>query len=337
VSDSPDAPRLDLSAVDLGLLAALLNQSDMVSWFDASTGEFFPDEDGAGQPPEDGRPWLSVGGKGSREAYDRMADFTDALSEATDPHVRDAADDLADALQGRGAFGHFRRALSRQDDSVQNAWWVFEDAGSELSALEWLVDNDVVDETAVADAVAEREQRRADALSSVTGARDRHPVLLLLNGLPASGKSATARAWAARRPGSLVLDIDLVRTLVSGADAAAQARVLAHTMAESHLLSGHDVVVPQLTARISNLVPFEEIATRTRAALVHVLLDADPETLRRRITSDAAPHRDGLDDEQLTKYSAGLGDVVRTRDVIRIDTARLAIDDVVAELERLSA
>ncbi|WP_454859848.1 AAA family ATPase [Promicromonospora soli] len=173
-------------------------------------------------------------------------------------------------------------------------------------------------------------------MSSVTGARDRRPILLLLNGLPATGKSATARAWAARRPGSLVLDIDLVRTLVSGDDDASQARALAHAMAESHLLSGHDVVVPQLTARISNLVPFEEIATRARAALVHVLLDADPETLRRRITSDDAPHRDGLDDEQLTQYSAGLRDLVRTRDVTRIDTAQLALDDVVAELERLS-
>jgi hypothetical protein len=108
-------------------------------------------------------------------------------------------------------------------------------------------------------------------------------------------------------------------------------------MAESHLLSGHDVVVPQLTARISNLVPFEEIATRARATLVHVLLDADPETLRRRVTSDDASHRDGLDEEQLTEYSAGLRDVARTRDVTRIDTAQFAMDEVVAELERLSA
>lgn len=337
MSDAPNRPRLDLSAVDLGLLAALLNQSDMVSWLDASTGKFFADEDGDELPPDDGRPWLSVGGEGSREAYDRMADFADELSEAIDPHVRNAADDLADALHGSGAFGRFRRVLSRQDDSVQNAWWVFEETGSELSALEWLVDNDVVDETAVAGAVSEREQRRADALSSVAGSRGRHPTLLLLNGLPASGKSATAQAWAARRPGTLVLDIDLVRTLVSGDDAAAQARALAHAMAESHLLSGHDVVVPQLTARIGNLVPFEEIATRTRATLVHVLLDADPETLRRRITADAAPHRDGLDELQLTKYSAGLRDIARTRDVTRIDTAQFAIDDVVAELERLSA
>jgi predicted kinase len=173
-------------------------------------------------------------------------------------------------------------------------------------------------------------------MSSVTGSRDGHPVLLLLNGLPASGKSTTAQAWAARRPGTLVLDIDLVRTLISGDDAASQARALAHAMAESHLLAGHDVVVPQLTARASNLVPFEEIATRTRAALVHVLLVADSETLRRRVTSDGAPHRDGLDEEQLTEYSTGLRDVARTRDVTQIDTAQLTTDEVVAELERLS-
>jgi predicted kinase len=336
VSDLPDGPRLNLSAVDLGLLAMLLDQSDIVSWFDASTGEFFPDEDGDELPPDDGRRWLSVGGEGSREAYDRMADFTDALSEAIDPHVRSPAGDLADALDGKGAFQRFRRALSRQDDSVQNAWRVFEETSSELGALQWLVDNDVFHETAVAGAVAERVRRRADALAGVTGSHGSRPVLLLLNGLPASGKSATAQAWAVRRPGTLVLDIDLVRTLVSGENAASQARALAHAMAESHLLSGYDVVVPQLTARTSNLVPFEEIATRTRAAIVHVLLDADSETLRRRIASDDAPHRGGLDEEQLTEYSAGLRDIARTRNVTRIDTARLTTDEVVAELEPLS-
>jgi predicted kinase len=162
------------------------------------------------------------------------------------------------------------------------------------------------------------------------------PVLLLLNGLPATGKSATARAWAARHPGTLVLEIDLIRTLVSGADAASRARSLAHVMAESHLLAGHDVVVPQLTARLSNLVPFEEVTARTRATIVHVLLDADRQTLRRRMTADDARHRSGLDDGQLAVYSDGLWEMARTREIIRLDTARLTTDEVVAELERLS-
>lgn len=161
------------------------------------------------------------------------------------------------------------------------------------------------------------------------------PILLLLNGLPASGKSTAAQAWAARRPGTLMLEIDLIKTLISGDEAAVLGRSLAHAMAEANLLSGHDVVVPQLTARISNLVPFEKIAVRTRATIVHVLLGADSATLRRRVTADNAPHRDGLDDDQLTAYSARLRDVVRTRDVTRIDTARLTPDEVVAELERL--
>lgn len=173
-------------------------------------------------------------------------------------------------------------------------------------------------------------------MSSITRSHGGRPILLLLNGLPASGKSETARAWAARRPGTLVLDIDLVRTLVSGDEAAPQARSLAHAMAESHLLAGHDVVVPQLTARISNLVPFEEVAARAAATIIHVLLDADAETLRHRVTSDAARHREGLDEQQLAEYSAGLQEITRTRDVTRIDTARLTTDEVVAELRRLS-
>ena len=183
--------------------------------------------------------------------------------------------------------------------------------------------------------VAERGQRRADALSGVTGSQAGRPILLLLNGLPASGKSTAAKAWAAHRPGALVLEIDLVRTLVSGDEAASQARSLAHAMAESHLLSGYDVVVPQLTARISNLVPFEEIATRAHAAIVHVLLDADSGTLHRRVMSDDARHRDGLDEQQLTAYTTGLQEVARTRDATRINTAQLTTDEVVAELERL--
>ncbi|WP_157237202.1 hypothetical protein [Promicromonospora sukumoe] len=42
------------------------------------------------------------------------------------------------------------------------------------------------------------------------------PRLVLLNGLPGVGKSALAAAWAARRPGTLNLDIDVVRALIIG-------------------------------------------------------------------------------------------------------------------------
>jgi hypothetical protein len=52
--------------------------------------------------------------------------------------------------------------------------------------------------------------------------------------------------------------------------------------------------------------------------------------------SDAARHREGLDEQQLAEYSAGLQEITRTRDVTRIDTARLTTDEVVAELRRLS-
>ena len=42
------------------------------------------------------------------------------------------------------------------------------------------------------------------------------PRLILLNGPPAAGKSTLARRWSDDHPGTLLLDIDLLRTMVSG-------------------------------------------------------------------------------------------------------------------------
>jgi len=57
--------------------------------------------------------------------------------------------------------------------------------------------------------------------------------LLLLNGLPGVGKSTLAEAWAGRHPGTLNLDVDMVRSLISGdgCGTAEPARALALVMA----------------------------------------------------------------------------------------------------------
>lgn len=104
----------------------------------------------------------------------------------------------------------------------------------------------------------------------------------MINGLPASGKSTLAARYAAERPLSLCLDIDVVRELLGGwkdapADGGHLARRLALSMARVVLLDGRDVVVPQLLARSEFLEELEAVARRSDADFREVWLRQDPE------------------------------------------------------------
>lgn len=158
------------------------------------------------------------------------------------------------------------------------------------------------------------------------------PRLVLLNGLPGVGKSTLAAAWAARRPGTLNLDIDVVRGLISGppGETAGPARSLGLAMAVEHLGGGHDVVVPQLVARADQVRRFALAAEAASARLVHVLVEAPPETVAERVLADAAPHRRDLGPDLVAAYTAGLADVARTCDLLR-----LVSDDVAGAAARL--
>ncbi|MCK9795594.1 ATP-binding protein [Isoptericola sp. 4D.3] len=153
------------------------------------------------------------------------------------------------------------------------------------------------------------------------GRRRSGTTLLLLNGLPGVGKSTVAAALAALRAGTLVLDVDVVRALISGdpADTAEPARRLALDMARSHLRSGADVVVPQLVARPDQVVRFERSAAGAGARFAHVLLVATPETRARRVAHDVATHRQGLDPAVLDAYDEGLRRVADLPGVVRVD------------------
>lgn len=113
------------------------------------------------------------------------------------------------------------------------------------------------------------------------------PRLLHLNGPPGIGKSTIARLYAADHPGTLVCDIDVLRTLIGGwesdfAAAGALIRPAALAMIGAYLESGHDVVLPQMLARLSERERFERAATDVGAEVVTVMLmDEEAEAVAR--------------------------------------------------------
>lgn len=103
------------------------------------------------------------------------------------------------------------------------------------------------------------------------------PRLILINGLPAAGKSTLAEMLADDHPMMLVIDIDLVRGMLGGwseqpRESGIAARRIAIEMARTHLASGLDVVVPQFLGRIEYVQELERLSRDTDAAFREVVL-----------------------------------------------------------------
>jgi hypothetical protein len=68
-----------------------------------------------------------------------MADFAEGISH------EQAGRRLARAIHGRGAFRHFKAELHQEYPDLLPAWYAFRDARAQRRAVEWLVDNNLVD------------------------------------------------------------------------------------------------------------------------------------------------------------------------------------------------
>lgn len=114
------------------------------------------------------------------------------------------------------------------------------------------------------------------------------PTLLHLNGPSGVGKSTLARAYASAHPGTLVCDIDDLRSWVSGWEedfvgTGGAVRTSALALITAYLGTGRDVVLPQLIVTPSECARFEAAAADAGAAYVGVVLDVSPDHLLGRL------------------------------------------------------
>lgn len=130
------------------------------------------------------------------------------------------------------------------------------------------------------------------------------PRLIHLNGPSGIGKSTIARSYAERHPGVLNLDTDHVVRLIGGwrdtfFETFKAAQLLTRAMAETHLRTGHDVVMPQLATRVVDIEAFEAAAAGCGAEYREILLTADKPVALERFAgrvADGAAATKGIDD-----------------------------------------
>lgn len=146
---------LDLSEVDLGMIAVALDDHSPYGsswWIDGGTGEVWMwsgdmDPDPAWDPEErdDAR---CISSLDSRVGYGDLSDFVAGVRD------RRAAELLDRAIAGRGAFRRFKDTLFEFPE-LRERWFEFHEVRMRRRAIEFLVDEGLVDGEAAARALAD--------------------------------------------------------------------------------------------------------------------------------------------------------------------------------------
>jgi Uncharacterised protein family (UPF0158) len=139
---------LDLGSLDLDEIAtALADQTDYEHrWLiNPQTGEmvFWTSEtgiDGQNAVDLDELDLVGIDPLPSYVWYRDMADFAEGISDER------AGRRLARAIDGRGAFRRFKDELHEEYPHLLPAWHAFRDIRAKRRAVEWLVDNSLVED-----------------------------------------------------------------------------------------------------------------------------------------------------------------------------------------------
>ena len=136
--------------------------------------------------------------------------------------------------------------------------------------------------------------------------------LIVLNGPPGVGKTTIAQRYVDHHALALNLDIDSVRRQLGGwlddpIGAGLLAREMTLVMARTHLLSGHDVVLPQYLGNPRFLDEAERVAAEAGARFVEFVLMDDRDTVVRRFAerTRAAAHPTHVDAGELLTRLGG--------------------------------
>jgi len=141
---------LDLSGIDVEEIAtALADQTDYEHrWLvDPRTGQvaFWTSDTGIdGENPVeiDELDLIPIDPLPSYVWFQDMSDFAEGISD------RQAGRDLTESLRGRGAFRRFKNQVYEHHPELISSWHALRDVRARRRAVEWLLDNDLISDSA---------------------------------------------------------------------------------------------------------------------------------------------------------------------------------------------